>query len=416
VEEDSPADSLIQPHPSQFVNPISLAKCISMSSRPVAQAVSAQHHLVLTPNPDYSTRLEIQALNALAVRSLRCLFDENEKLFSRRVAFAEDGFHHETTSRRRTIIALLGLKRLADTGAPQPFDLTAIQDAVLADTGWVKSIGDLGLLAWMTAEFAPDRLGELIRDFSFATALERYPDGGQACTTSLAWFLAGIAHVQLANAGAGSELTDVAVDAYHLMQDNQGECGIFGHAGCSGYLTRAFYNRFGTFADQIYSIYALSVFARAYQIEEPLASALSCGNTMRALQGDNGEWWFLYDKRRCCVANRYPVLSLHQEGTAPVGLFALEGSTGQSFSERVYKGLSWVSGTNELGDDLRNRERGLIWDSMGPSKRRLNYWEAVCSVLHISRGPHRQRLSIFHEARPDHFGWLLYAFGKFGVS
>jgi hypothetical protein len=387
-----------------------------MYPRPLTPTVSAQPLLGSIANLDYGTRLKIQALNGLALRSLTWLFDDREKLFSRRITLAEGGFRHEATSRRHTIIALLGLKRIADSGAHQPFDLISIRDTVLADTSWVKSVGDLGLLAWFAAEFVPERLGQVIADLNFATALERYADGRHACTTGLAWFLAGIAHAQLATFGACADLTDVAVDTFHLLEDNQSECGIFGHAGCSAFFTRAYFNRFGTFADQIYAIYALSLFARAYQIEEPLASALSCGNAIRTLQGERGEWWFLYDKRACCVASRYPVFSLHQDGTAPVGLFALEESTGQSFSDRIYRGLSWVTGVNELGDDLRSLERGVIWDSMGSRKRGPNYWETARSVLHISGGRRRQRLSIFHEARPDHFGWLLYAFGKFGVS
>jgi hypothetical protein len=371
-----------------------------MHPRPLTQPVSVQHPPGTLCNPDQGTRLKIQTLNGLALRSLTWLFDDKEKLFFRR---------------KRTIIALLGLKRMADSGAPQPFDLISIRDAVLASTSWVSSVGDLGLLAWFAAEFVPDRLEELITDLNFATALERYPDGQQACTTGLALFLTGIAHAKMATLSACTDLTDIAVDTYHLLEDNQSECGIFGHAGCSGILMRAFFNRFGTFADQIYAIYALSAFARAYQIEEPLASALSCGNAMRTLQGDRGEWWFLYDKRECRVANRYPVFSLHQDGTAPLGLFALEEGTGQSFSDRIYRGLFWVTGGNELGNDLRSLEHGLIWDSMGSSKRGPNYWETAGNVLHLSRGQRRQRLSVFHEARPDHFGWLLYAFGKFGL-
>jgi len=128
-----------------------------------------------------------------------------------------------------------------------------------------------------------------------------------------------------------------------------------------------------------------------------------------------GQWWFLYDKRACRVANRYPVFSLHQDGIAPVGLLALEEATGQSFHGSIYKGLSWAAGVNEIGDDLRNLDRGLIWDSIEPRRRIANYWEAGLSFMNISREPQVESLRIRYEARPDHFGWLLYAFGRFGL-
>jgi len=159
----------------------------------------------------------------------------------------------------------------------------------------------------------------------------------------------------------------------------------------------------------------LATFASAFRIDEPLEAALNCGNAIRALQGELGQWWFLYDKRACRVVNRYPVLSLHQSGTGPVGLFALGEATGQSSHEAIDKGLSWVAGANELGNDLRSPDRGLIWDSIQPRKRVPNYWEAGLSLMGISPSPRPEALNVRHEARPDHLGWLLYAYGRFGL-
>jgi hypothetical protein len=351
----------------------------------------------------------LPALKTLALRSLVSLFDEKEKLFYRRITLTKDGFHREGTSRERTIIALLGLQRLVESGEAQPFDVVSIQNAVLGDTSWVRGVGDLGLLTWFTAECVPERLGILFKEFDFGKALEAYSDGRQARTGGLACFLAGIAHAGLACPGILPDLTDVAVDAYHLLQNNQGESGIFGHAAFPRFFQQTICNRFGTFADQIYAIYALTIFARAFQIEEPLGSALGCANSVRALQGELGQWWFLYDKRACRVVNRYPVCSLHQDGIAPVGLLALGEATGQSFHEPVYKGLSWIAGANELGVDLRDPDRGFIWDSIDQRRRIANYHEAALSFMNISHGPQIGSLGIRYEARPDHFGWLLYA-------
>lgn len=361
------------------------------------------------------SELDIPALNALALRSIVSLFEEKERLFSRRVTLTEGGFHREGTSRKRTVIALLGLQRLAESGGTPSVDVASIQDVVLGDTSWVRTLGDLGLLTWFTAECAPGRLEVLFSEWDLATALKRYVDGRQACTRGLAWFLAGIAHARLAYPGTLPDLTDIAVDTYHLLQDNQSECAIFGHVGLPGLFERPFCKRFGTFGDQIYAIYALTTFARAFQIEEPLESALGCANAVRALQGEMGQWWFLYDKHACRVMNRYPVFSFQQDGIAPAGLLALEEATGQSFHDPIYKGLSWLAGANELGYDLRNLDRGLIWDSIAQQRRTADYCEAALNFMNISYVPKAGSLRIQYEARPDHFGWLLYAFGKFGL-
>jgi hypothetical protein len=386
-----------------------------MPRRPSLEVISAKSVLDYTPTEECGSQLEIPALNALALRSLVFLFNEKEGLFSRSVTLGRDGFHQEEASPKQTIIALLGLQRLGQSGESLPFDVSSMRDAVLGDTSWVRTLGDLGLLIWFTAECEPDRLKHLFNQFDFDKALDNYSDARKGKTRAVAWFLAGIAHARLACPRTLPELTDAAVNAYHLLEDNQSESGIFGHAMHSGFPSQPFCNRFGTFGDQIHSVYALTTFSRAFQIEEPLASALSCGNAIRALQGELGQWWSLYEKRACRVVNRYPVLSVHQDGTAPVGLLALGEATGQSFHESIYKGLLWTRGANELGKDLRSPERGLIWDSIGPTRRIPNYWEAMLSFVNISRGPQVESLRIRYKARPDHFGWLLYAFGRFGL-
>jgi hypothetical protein len=364
---------------------------------------------------DESFPPDIPVLNSLALRSLSRLFDEKERLFSERVTLGKEGYRRDKVSQKHTVIALLGLHRFAESGKTQPFDTGAILDAVFHNRNWVKSIEELGLLAWLAAVCLPDQLGSVLDEFSFERALTNYDDGRQGRTVGLAWFLAGIAHAALAQPARVSELTDVAVDAYRLLQDNQSHDGIFGHAASARFPREAVCSRFGTCYDQFSAIYALSTFAKAFQIEEPIESALACANSICALQGDLGQWWSLYDKRTGCVVNRYPVLSMHQDGIAPSALLALGEATGRSFQPAILKGLSWITGANEIGRDLRSQDRALIWDSIGFEKRIARYWDAALSFANIARNGSVESLKIRYEARPDHFGWLLYAFGKFDL-
>jgi len=359
---------------------------------------------------------KIAARNAQALETLRYLFCEKDNLFSRSAIFCGNELHRERNSPKRTAIALLGLNHFEESGGTVPFNLRSIQDAILMDTRWVRSLGDLGLLTWFTAQCEPDRLGSLLREFDFDCALAKYPEGREARTSEVALFLAGISHARLAGSRKLPDLTDIAVDAYHSLLENQGEGGIFGQATLPRWYPWAFRCRFGTFGDQISAIYALSIFAKAFQIEEPLAPALHCAHSIIALQGGNGEWWFLYDKNCDHVVNRYPVFSRHQEGIAPVGLLALSEVSGRSFFEPLCKGLVWGSGVCESQAEIEQAQhQNLIWDSIRPRKKSTKYWEAAFSLARISRKPKNETLCIHYKARPDHFGWLLYAFGSVGL-
>jgi hypothetical protein len=373
------------------------------------KVVGAGSHIVAGLVP------EISELNFLAVQSLLALFDEQQKLFCRRIELTARGFRRESTSRRRTMIALLGLQHLAKSGAIFTLDRLAIQDRILGDIGWMRTAADLGLLTWFTAICAPERLAALLNELDFDRVAHTCADVQKRHTRGLAWLLAGIAHARHANPRALPDLTDMAVETYHLLLDNQSEQGLFAHLGSPRRIREIPSTRYGTFADQMHAIYALSTFARAFEIEEPLESALRCANSVCALQGDRGQWWFLYDTCRGCVANRYPVYSAHQDGMAPNALLSLQEATNQLFHVAVGNGLSWIAANNELGVDLRSVDQALIWDSIDVQWPMTRHWEIVRNYLRFSRPPRVENLRIRYEAHPDHFGWLLYAFGKFGL-
>lgn len=361
---------------------------------------------------DHNSQTNASILKSVAAKALLTLLDGRASLFLGRIALTEGGFRKDSVSQHHTVVALLGLLQ---SGLPHSFDLEAIEEAIFRDTRWVKGIGDLGILIRFAAECKPNRLASIINQFDLENALNLFLDGRQAQTAPLACFLAGISHARLSSRDVPMDLTDVAVDTYRLLKNNQGAGGIFVHAGCPSLLQQPFSNRFGTFADQADSIYALVTFARAFDIEEPLADALNCANVIRALQGDKGQWWFLYDKRSCRVVNHYPVRSIHQDGLAPMALITLEEATGQKFQEAVCKGLSWIAGANELGADLRDLERGVIWDSIAPKSRIASLRNVGLSIGHKEH-TNGKNLQVCFEARPDHFGWLLYALSRFGFS
>jgi hypothetical protein len=374
----------------------------ALNSKPAGIDIPLGGSGALNPN--------ISELKSRAVQGLVPMFNAEKSLFCDRLVRTEQGLVQEGVSRRYTIMTLLGLRELEQTGANSPFDIRTLYDVFVRDIRWIDGAGNLGLLIWLCAKFAPDQLEGLFRRVDVQTALDRYQDARHARTMELAWFLAGLAHAALADPDVAPELEDLAVQAYHRMKGNQGEYGFFGHMSTRESAAGRLRGRVGSFADQVYPIYAMSKFASAFNVEEPLCSALDCAGAICGAQGELGQWWWLYDSRTGSVSSRYPVYSVHQHGMAPMGLLAVEEALGQSFRPQIYKGLRWIYGFNELSADMQDSSHNVVWRCIRPKSKQTKYWDTALSLIRPPKendtvGP----LEILFEIRPYELGWLLYA-------
>jgi hypothetical protein len=372
----------------------------------------------MSPTPALSQSHKVPSCNvreliSLAVRGLVNMFDADKQLFCHRLLCTKQGIVRDGLSPRYTVMTLLGLRELELAGMDTSFDTQAIYASLIRDTHWIQGIGDLGLLIWLTATFDADRLGGLFSTFDCETAPDRYSDAREARTMELAWFLAGLTYAAETSPKLVSTLMDLSVETYHRIEENQGEDGLFGHMSTKNSLAGRLRGRIGSFADQIYPIYAMSKFARVFQVEDPLGPALKCATAVCRAQGESGQWWWLYDARIGRVSSRYPVYSVHQHGMAPMGLFAIEEATGQCFKEFIYKGLWWIYGNNELGVDMIDSAQNLIWRCILPGNRQEKYWEIALSIVQSPKQDIQLRsLKILYEQRPYEFGWLLFALAR----
>ncbi|HXM23693.1 MAG TPA: hypothetical protein VN948_20720 [Terriglobales bacterium] len=367
-------------------------------------------------NKDNSTTAtaSIAGLRDLAVQGLVQMLDPQSQLFCYKLRKSACGLEREGISHRYTMMTLLGLHRLEATGQPTHMDIQAILEALLRDTSWVTCAGDLGLLLWTCALVAPGRLTEVCGRLKVKGALNRYSDGRDVYTMELAWLLAGIAHCVLAGGDNESELVEQGMAVFHLLKLNCGATGICGHLA-KGRTIRGFLRgRIGSFADQVYPIYAFSMFARACNNDEAKRMALQTARTICQLQGPQGEWSWHYDSSTGRIVSRYPVYSVHQHAMAPLALFAVGDATGENFSDYIYKGLSWISGNNELGMDFVEHSHGVIWRSIYLGRSDA-YIDSALRALMVRNGsaPSGQ-LRIKYECRPYELGWLLYAFAGRG--
>lgn len=356
---------------------------------------------------------DVRELMSFSVRGLAAMFDENTQLFCHRLVRTDEGLVREGVSHRYTIMTLLGLIELEAAGADHTFDIQAIYASLIRNTAWIQGVGDLGLLVWLTAVLEPDRLGDIFFTFGCDTALDNYPDARESRTMELSWFLAGLAHAAETYPKLPGSLTDLCVETYHRIEENQGEHGFFGHMGTKNSLAGWLRGHIGSFADQVYPMYAMSKFATILNVEDPLGPALECATAICSAQGELGQWWWLYDSSSARVSSRYPVYSVHQHGMAPMGLFAVQEASGRCFDQFIYKGLRWIYGANELGVDMRDSAQSLIWRCQLPIHKRTKYWEvALSAVRPPSEDTQARPLKILYEQRPYEFGWLLFAFAR----
>ena len=339
------------------------------------------------------------------------MFDRESQLFCYRLRRRESELVQEGLSHRYTMMTVLGLHQYEVKGKPSPIEVRPVLERLLDDTSWIKNLGDFGLLLWSCALLWPERLRQASASVDAKGAIQRFREGREGRTMELAWLLSGIAHARLAWPGELPELTDLAAGTYGLLNKNQGEHGIFGHLARNRSLAGALRGHIGSFADQVYPIYALTKFAEAYRAPEALEAARTCAEAICQAQGPLGQWWWHYNSATGKVCERYPVYSVHQDGMAPMALFALGEATQVDFTEPINRGLRWISGHNELGCDLHVPGDHIIWRSVYHGRRYQRISSRARSVVGLANGVESaEDLKTTFECRPYHLGWLLYAF------
>jgi hypothetical protein len=341
------------------------------------------------------------------------MFDPTQKLFCYRLKQTPQGMIQEGISHRYTIITLLGLFEYERTGGKSPIPVRETFCELLKRQDWLTNVGDLGLLLWLYALAAPDRLYRAYQNLNVATAFSRYREVRERRTMELAWLLTGLSYSWMVLKMRTSDVRCLATQTYELLKKNQGSHGLFGHSAQTGSLAGFVRGSIGSFADQVYPIYGMTRFAQAFEVDEALERAMNCAVAICKAQGPLGQWWWQYDSITGRVAQRYPVYSVHQVGMAPMALFAVGEATDCDFSVPIYRGLQWITGNNELHADMRDPAHSLIWRCVQPAKKLEMYLNEILRFLKFARELRVQDgLAILFEGRPYELGWLLYAFAS----
>jgi hypothetical protein len=349
-------------------------------------------------------RTDVRHLVDLAARGLPQMFDESTGMFCNKLKKSAGGLVPEGVSPRYTAMTLMGLHRLEQNGLQSPLGVRPAVERFLAHTNWVDNIGDLGLMLWLGARVAPDLIGELERHFQIPTALERFETTREGNTMHLSWFLTGLSCLAPVS-NHPDAVRDVARKTYHLLMQNQGKHGYFGHLAAQRSLRGRLRGQIGSFADQVYPIYGMTQFFQAFGDESALSSARDCALAICQAQGPLGQWWWHYHSGNERVFEEYPVYSVHQHGMAPMALFALSKASGESFDSWIYKGLGWLDKRNELSVNMVDSSANVIWRCIRPSmlKRFSGALRGAGRKVQDPAG-----LSVLFECWPYELGWLLY--------
>ena len=361
--------------------------------------------------PSSESAATIGRIVKLAVEGLPAMFDSTRQLYCYKLKKTEQGLIQEGISHRYTMMTLLGLHRYEQGGGISPVLTEPVLSMLLSDLTWVQGIGDLGVLLWLCGIVAPDRLSELEKRLPIASALSTYPSAKKAVTMELAWFLTGLSYWGLALPDQLPQLESVARATYDLLKRNQGS-RFFGHLGTSSSMMGMVRGRIGSFADQVYPIYGMSLFSRVFGDAEAGKKAVICARGICDVQGPLGQWWWHYDSVGGKVVDGYPVFSVHQHAMAPMTLFALGEATGMDFRPWIYRGLQWINSQNELAFEMEDASAKLVWRCIHRSDRSVGRYlkAALGQYPHPIQHDRAEDLKVLYECRPYELGWLLYAF------
>lgn len=355
----------------------------------------------------------IKSLVDIALKGLGSTYDTASGLFNAHlglqgVVSSNGTSANRAAANRTTLISLLGLNQAFQYDLNVPLDVERITLDRIAQTTSFNSLGDLGLLIWLTARTHPEALPLLYDRINWPYSLDQFPDARLGKTLELCWLLAGLSEVRLSDGEEPDQLDELAHMTRQILFVNYGGFGAFRHLA-KGSLKHLGKARYGSFADQAFSIYAFSRYARAFSDDQALAIAKTCSECMVACQGERGQWWWLYDVDKGSAVRKYPVYSVHQDGLAPMALNTFSEVSGDDFSDPVQLGLQWIRGKNELGLDLLQPDHTAIWDSIQDSKYPVDAeaLNSMSTLLPMKKG--KRTLHLTWECSPRHLGWLLYA-------
>jgi len=350
------------------------------------------------------------ALAQLAVRGLLETYAPTAKGLPYTRRCEPNGVRAKGNSARYALISLIGLAKGAPVVGRQE-NLVRLLCCRLAAAGLNRlSPGELGLALW--ARSLHEGAAELVTPGN----VERAFSGGVGVLDSMkwGWVLLGADHAVAAGESVPTAERLASLARKSLLALYNPRTDLFYRHNRRG-VSHAVSRRITCFANQIYPVMALAVHGRRTGCLQSSETAVAVADKLCELQGELGQWWWLYDAETGEVVERYPVFSVHQDAMAPMAL--LEAGRDHRFVGPVERGLGWLSQANELGEDMVVADVGLIHRDVHLSRvgriHRILHGVTWCCGRQIVQAEKTwaSRFVVNRECRPYHLGWILYAAG-----
>jgi hypothetical protein len=351
-----------------------------------------------------------QKLHGLCVDRLIDALGSASRLFDRQLRDKVWSATIGTEDLTSTAICLIGLHRAAIEPEQVKLALPSTMEALAGSVRHQGYAGGVGLVIWANAVWNALPFDGLMSrcGLSLASAAEFV---APLTTMETAWLLSGLIHEVERSGDAGARRAKEVVCA-ELLSRFQRERGIFAHSSARAPVSHRLRGHIANFADQIYSVQALSFLAITDKDKTALEAAQASASELVRLQGPLGQWWWHYDSRRGGVAQPFPVYSVHQHAMAPMALMSLAAAGGTDFRQAVDLSHRWIS-ANELGVDLIDMSAGTIWRDIEPDEgslgRVMRHSRSLAGLKAGEPAALKERLKVNFETRPYEWAWCLFA-------
>lgn len=332
----------------------------------------------------------------------------------------------EGRSERYTAMSLIGLAAQAAHGRSADLPHARLLDSLCRWAPSTFELGDAGLVLWLLVALKDSRAEGLAKSI-LARRDEVLRSTYVPASMEFAYLLIGVAEAERLGVGGNAMREFADTVAERLARNQHPRTQLFAFAARARRRNvlrgRADY-RLGSFASQVYPTIGFAFHARATGDPRSARIARTCADRLCALQGDAGQWWWVYNVVRGGAATRYPVYSVHQHGMGPMMLCAAEigGGHDPRYDVAIEKSLSWFDRRPELpAAEMIDQKRGVVWRAiqrddpqrtgrLGLGRMEIARLDRSAWFGSLDRRPlDGNEGFVCGECRPYELGWLLLA-------
>ncbi|MFZ1290812.1 MAG: hypothetical protein WAR79_12025 [Melioribacteraceae bacterium] len=343
----------------------------------------------------------------ISIESLEEMFLPDKNEFAMMKSMQNNSVSIENINSRYTLINLIGLYKAKNYGFNTNLDLDKILKHHIEKAETITGVGELGLLLWAIGLISPASSTQLLTKINFNEALLNFKDSKLGYTMELSWFLTGLLFASTFNEKFKSSIDNLPNKVYKRIRKNYGGHGIFQHEDKNN-LEGKIRANIGTIADQIYPIYALSLYSQQMQNEEALLIAKECALKICEHQGKNGEWKWQYDSETGKIISHFPIHSVHQLALAPMALFSIQMASETDFSKNIFNSLNWLAENQKLYNQIIDKKNNAIWNKVTPIIN--NKLSSILNYFRINSFSKFRKLKVDYVSSSYDFGWILYTF------